>query len=126
MLCGEGYFDWSMLNANPHLGGHFMWSFNDYARGAEEQTMYSGAVDMNRLPKFSYYLMQSMRPANVSQPGLYEGPWCLWPPTRLGGTASSSSEIWVFSNCDEVRLYRNGRLIGSQTRQEQTPAWRPR
>lgn len=126
MLCGEGYFDWSMLNANPHLGGHFMWSFNDYARGAEEQTMYSGAVDMNRLPKFSYYLMQSMRPANVSQPGLYEGPMVFVAAHNdSAALPSSSSEIWVFSNCDEVRLYRNGRLIGSQTRQEQTPAWAP-
>lgn len=33
-LNGKGYFDWCMLDANPHMGGHFVWSYNDYARAA--------------------------------------------------------------------------------------------
>lgn len=34
-LNGKGYFDWCMLDANPHMGGHFVWSYNDYARGSQ-------------------------------------------------------------------------------------------
>ena len=36
--------------------------------------MYCGVVDINRAPKFSYYMMQSMRDKNISQAGLYEEP----------------------------------------------------
>lgn len=32
-LIGKGYFDWCMLDANPRMGGHFLWSYNDYNRG---------------------------------------------------------------------------------------------
>lgn len=116
-LDGNGYFDWCMLDANPRMGGHFMWSYNDYARGAEEETMYSGVVDMNRYPKFSYYMMQSMRPKDVAQEGLYEGPMVrLATFNDTAALPSSVSAVTVFSNCDAVRLYRNGRLVGEQTR----------
>lgn len=116
-LNGDGYFDWCMLDANPRMGGHFMWSYNDYARGAEEHTMYSGAVDMNRYPKFSYYMMQSMRPQSISQKGLYDGPMVFIASYNSSAEyPSASTEVMVFSNCDSVRLYRNGKLIDTQTR----------
>lgn len=119
-LIGKGYFDWCMLDANPRMGGHFLWSYNDYNRGAEEYTMFCGVVDVNRYPKFSYYMMQSMRPKEVSQPGLYEGPMVHIASFNSSEKyISSTTDIPVFSNCDEVRLYRNGKLIGQQTREAQ-------
>lgn len=118
-LNGDGYFDWCMLDANPRMGGHFMWSYNDYNRGAEDQTMYSGVVDVNRAPKFSYYMMQSMRDKRVSQPGLYEGPMIFIASHNSSAEYSSATtDITVFSNCDIVRLYRNGKPVGSRTREE--------
>lgn len=124
-LNGKGYFDWCMLDANPHMGGHFVWSYNDYARGSEDETMYSGVVDMNRFPKFSYYMLQSMRDPSVSQPGLYEGPIVFIASYNASGKfTSSTSDIMVFSNCEEVRLYRNGKRIGTQTRAERAPLYR--
>ena len=124
-LNGDGYFDWCMLDANPHMGGHFLWSYNDYARGAEDETMYSGAVDINRYPKFNYYMLQSMRDKRISQPGLYDGPMVYVASYNSSPEyASSTTAIPVFSNCDEVRLFRNGRLVGRQTRSEQTPPYR--
>ncbi|WP_375337935.1 glycoside hydrolase family 2 TIM barrel-domain containing protein [Bacteroides sp. ET225] len=123
-LNGKGYFDWCMLDANPHMGGHFVWSYNDYARGSEDETMYSGVVDMNRFPKFSYYMLQSMRDPSISQPGLYDGPMVFIASYNASGKFSSStSHIMVFSNCDEVRLYRNGKKIGTQTRSERSPLY---
>lgn len=125
-LNGNGYFDWCMLDANPHMGGHFLWSYNDYARGSEDETMFSGAVDMNRYPKFCYYMLQSMRDKSVSQPGLYDGPMVFIASYNASAEFSSSTTgITVFSNCDRVRLYRNGKLIGSQTREERAPLYRP-
>ena len=119
-LIGKGYFDWCMLDANPRMGGHFLWSYNDYNRGAEEHTMFCGVVDVNRYPKFSYYMMQSMRPKEISQPGLYDGPMVYVASFNSSKQyITSTTDIPVFSNCDEVRLYRNGKLIGKQTRQEQ-------
>ena len=124
-LNGKGYFDWCMLDANPHMGGHFVWSYNDYARGSQDETMYSGVVDINRYPKFSYFMLQSMRDKAVSQPGLYEGPMVFIASYNASGDfASSTTDITVFSNCDEVRLYRNEKLIGTQTREERTPLFR--
>ncbi len=119
-LIGKGYFDWCMLDANPRMGGHFLWSYNDYNRGAEEQTMFCGVVDVNRYPKFSYYMMQSMRSKDITQPGLYEGPMIHIASFNSSDQyITSTTDIPVFSNCDEVHLYRNGQLVGKQTRQEQ-------
>ena len=124
-LNGQGYFDWCMLDANPHMGGHFVWSYNDYARGSQDETMYSGVVDINRYPKFSYFMLQSMRDQSVSQPGLYEGPMVFIASYNASEDFSSSTtDITVFSNCEEVRLYRNDKPVGKQTREERTPFYR--
>lgn len=118
-LEGRGYFDWCMLDANKRMGGHMMWSYNDYTRGGTEETMYSGVVDVNRWPKSGYYMLQSMRDPAISQPGLYDGPMVHVASFNAGPQyASCTSEITVFSNCERVRLYRNKRLIGEQTRDE--------
>lgn len=125
-LIGKGYFDWCMLDANPRMGGHFLWSYNDYTRGCEEETMFSGVVDVNRYPKFSYYMMQSMRSKDISQPGLYEGPMVHIASFNSSEKfITSTTHIPVFSNCDEVRLYRNGRLVGQQTRRDQMADYGP-
>ena len=101
-----------MLDANPHMGGHFVWSYNDYARGSQDETMYSGVVDINRYPKFSYFMLQSMRDKAVSQPGLYEGPMVFiaseWKPGISRG-------VRIFSNCEEVELTLDGRSLGRRT-----------
>lgn len=118
---GNGYFDWCYMDANPRMGGHFVWSYNDYARGCCDETLYCGIVDINRYPKFSYYMFQSMRDKSISQPGLYDGPMVFIASYNASPAFSSSTtDITVYSNCDEVKLYRNGILIGRQTREERT------
>ena len=119
MLGGNGYFDWCMLDANPRMGGHFKWSYNDYARGCCDETLFCGSVDINRYPKFLYYMLQSMRDKDISQAGLYDGPMIHIASYNASAEfASSTTEITVFSNCDEVKLYRNGKLIGTKTHEE--------
>lgn len=123
-LNGKGYFDWCMLDANESMGGHFVWSYNDYARGCEDETLYCGVVDINRYPKFCYYMLQSMRDKSISQPGLYDGPMVhIASYNASADYESSTTDITVFSNCDAVRLYRNGKLVGEQTRAERAPLY---
>ncbi|MDL2255537.1 DUF4982 domain-containing protein [Parabacteroides sp. OttesenSCG-928-G06] len=123
-LNGDGYFDWCMLDANPRMGGHFMWSYNDYARGSQEETLFCGVVDINRYPKFSYYMSQSMRAHSISQKGLYEGPMVYIASYNAGEEyVSSTTDITVFSNCEEVKLYRNGKLVGKKTRDGSAPSY---
>ena len=52
------------------------------------------------------------------------GRWYLLHHKTLLHVISSVNEITVFSNCDEVRLFRNHHLIGKQMRKERTPLYR--
>jgi beta-galactosidase len=58
-------------------------------------------LDYLRLPKFSYYFFQSQRDANAPQIFLAT----YWTPR------SSLSKLVVFSNCDEVELFLNGKSL---------------
>ena len=69
-------------------------------------------------------MLQSMRDPRICQKGLYEGPTVHIASYNSGEQyPSSSREIWVFSNCDSVKLYRNGILLGCRTREEQASHW---
>ena len=95
-LEGDGYFDWCMLDANPRMAGHYVWSYNDYARGSQDETMKSGVVDMNRYPKPVYHMLRSMLLPDVSGPFIHAA--------GLFEISSDSCVAVVFSNCDEVRI----------------------
>ena len=64
-------------------------------------------------------MLQSMRDPSISQAGLYDGPMVFIAAYNDSKQlASSTSDIMVFSNAEEVKLYRNDRLVGQQTRAE--------
>ena len=63
-LNGDGYSDWGGLDASERIGGYFLWSWNDYARGSNAVTLGSGTVDIDRYEKNGYYWLQSMRPSD--------------------------------------------------------------
>lgn len=69
-----------------------------------------GALDLNRLPKFSYYFYQSQRDPDVRIIGADSGPM-----VRIAGywtERPSPTKIVVYSNGDEVELFLNGKSIG--------------
>jgi hypothetical protein len=97
------------LNLNrgmTYLCGDHLWVGIDY--GPYPQ----GALDTFRLPKFSYYFFQSQRDPDVVLAGVDSGPMVYianyW-------TASSPTPIKVFSNCEQVKLYRNNVLVATQS-----------
>jgi len=91
------------LNQNrgmTYLCGDSLWVGIDYGAWP------SGVLDFLRLPKFSAYFFQSQRDPNLdlSYLGIDSGPMVFianyW-------TASSPSDVKVYSNCEQVKLYIN-------------------
>jgi beta-galactosidase len=89
--------------------GDGVWLMYDYSRGYDSALETSGVMDNLRMPKFSYYFYQSQRDADyppipnvATGPMVYIASW--W-------TDKSPANICVVSNCEEVELTLNGRLI---------------
>jgi beta-galactosidase len=85
---------------NPHLGDA-NWLMFDYNRGYSPDIESSGIMDIFRLPKFAWYLYRSQQ-----LPTLKIATW--W------NNASPAGVVLVYSDCDEVALYLNNRLIGRE------------
>jgi beta-galactosidase len=85
-----------------------VWVMFDYNRGYAPDLESSGGMDIFRLPKFSYWFFRSQRDAGEPVAGRPLGPVIF---IASYWTASSPREVRVFSNCEEVALYLNGKLI---------------
>ena len=85
-----------------------LWVMYDYNRGYAPDIESSGCMDIFRLPKFSYHFFRSQRPAGERLPSAASGPMVFiasdWMPT-------SATDVRVFSNCDEVALVLDGKLL---------------
>lgn len=113
MLESEGgYWDHAKLDANSRIGGYFLWSFNDYTRGSDVVTVFSGVVDIDRYPKFGYYQLKAMQSARNP---IY-GPMIFI--ASFNNQPELDKDIIVFSNCDRVRLYRNHQFLKEISREE--------
>jgi len=88
---------------NPHLGDA-NWLMFDYNRGYSPDIESSGVMDIFRLPKFSYYLYQTQ--ASTEPVVKIASYW---------NAASDFRNLRVYSNCDEIALYLNGKLLERKT-----------
>jgi beta-galactosidase len=80
------------------------WVMYDYNRGYDDELEASGIMDIFRLPKFAYHFYRSQQEPEVEVVLNIASYW----------TPESSTDVRVFSNCDEVELYLNDRLVGRQ------------
>ncbi|MBC8105315.1 MAG: hypothetical protein H7Z14_01900, partial [Anaerolineae bacterium] len=91
------------------LSGACLWAAIDCHRGYHHQPFYGGPLDLFRLPKFAHYLFQSQRDPRVRIPGLNDGPMVFI--ANFDGPLSPTT-VTVFSNCEQVRLLRAGKVVG--------------
>lgn len=101
---------WS--DPNSKFYGDATWVMFDYNRGYYPKQEHSGMMDIFRLPKYVYRFFQSQRDPHLIRQDIESGPmvfvasdWAKRP---------SPSRVVVFSNCDEVALSVNGKLIARQ------------
>lgn len=101
--------------AKARLGGGDLWAGIDAYRGYHHQPFLGGPIDLFRLPKFDYYMFQSQRPASKTHSPAGSGPMVF-----IASFASlySPSTITVYSNCEQVRLSQNGKVIATQNPDE--------
>ncbi len=82
---------------SPHLGDA-NWLMFDYNRGYSPDIESSGIMDIFRLTKFAYYFYRSQSLPTVK----IASSW---------NAKSDFSNLRVYSNCEEVALYLNGKFI---------------
>jgi beta-galactosidase len=92
--------------------GADLWAGIDAYRGYHHQPFLGAPLDLFRLPKFDYYMFQSQRPPDLKPGIIGSGPMVF-----IADFASfhSPSVVTVFSNCEQVCLYQNGKLIATQS-----------
>ncbi|GMV03964.1 MAG: beta-galactosidase [Gemmatimonadota bacterium] len=92
--------------------GDGLWVMFDYNRGYAPDVESSGCVDLFRVPKLSRAFFRSQRDAGEVLPVAESGPMVFiasWWDER------SSTDVRVFSNCDEVELFLNGVSLGRRS-----------
>lgn len=91
----------SLHKTSPqHMGGALWHSF-DHQRGYHPDPFYGGIMDAFRQPKYSYQMFKAQRSPEVSNIIAETGPM-VYIANEM--TPFSSSDVMVFSNCDEVKL----------------------
>jgi len=91
------------------ISGAVGWCMSDYNThkdfGSGDKICYHGVTDMFRLPKFAAYAYRSQQdgePIMEVASGMNQGE----------RTGSNLSSVHVFTNCDSVKLYKNGAFVG--------------
>ncbi|WP_159452655.1 glycoside hydrolase family 2 protein [Pedobacter nyackensis] len=97
----------------PRAIGDLTWAFYDGIAGCMVGIEAWGVGDIFRIPKYGYYFFKSQQPVSVN-PHL---PFASGPVVFLATNwteQSDPSKLVVYSNCEEVALYLNGKQVATQ------------
>lgn len=101
--------------AQPDIAGSFAWCMFDYNThkdfGSGDRVCYHGVMDMFRNPKQAAAVYASQQEAHPvleisSSMDIGEHPACNW------------EDLYIFTNADSVRMYKNDRLIRTYRQEE--------
>jgi hypothetical protein len=109
-LADNHLYSVSQDRAFAALQADAVWSGIDYQSEYNNGMVRSGALDWARIPKFSAYFYQSQLDPSVTISTVPSGPMVF---IQNWWTASSPTTVMVFSNCEQVSLYRNGTLVST-------------
>jgi len=99
---------WKVVKETPYMAGLFVWTGFDYlgepAYAYPSISSSFGIVDLCGFPKDAFYFYKSQW---TSEPVLHLLPHWNWKEGQL-------IDVIAYTNCDEVKLYLNDQLIGTQ------------
>lgn len=98
-------FETMYRNPDQFVGGALWHSF-DHNRGYHPDPFYGGIMDNFRQPKYSYYLFMSQRDPDIKLENADSGPM-IYIANEL--SPFSENDVYVFTNCEEVRLIVMGK-----------------
>jgi len=106
---------WKWITMHDYFAGNFMWTGLDYLGESTWpfKGFASGAMDITGQPKDAYYLYQSLW---TTQPVLRIFPHWNWP-----GREGQVIPVLVYSNCNIVELFLNGRSLGEKRMEFPSP-----
>jgi beta-galactosidase len=99
---------WKFVAVHSYVVGDFMWTGIDYLGEARwpSKSANSGVIDLCGFPKDGYYFYQSQW---TEKPMIH-----LFPHWNWEGNEGQIIPVLVYSNCDAVELFLNGKSYGEK------------
>lgn len=104
---------WKEIDTRPYLAGGFVWTGFDY-RGEPtpfkwpSASSFFGIMDLCGFPKMAFHLKKAQWRQDI--PVLNIVPHWNWPSDSIG----KKIKVMTLTNADSVRIYLNGKLMGSE------------
>ncbi|WP_017446731.1 glycoside hydrolase family 2 TIM barrel-domain containing protein [Gayadomonas joobiniege] len=105
--------NWELMRDLPWFSGHFRWTGYDYYGeagyvhgGWPFRLFMGGALDVAGFKKDLFYFYQSQW---TDEPMVHILPH--WTHPRM--SEGTKVPVWVYSNCEEVELFLNGKSLGT-------------
>lgn len=100
---------WKFVSSHDYMMGDFMWTGIDYLGESRwpDKNASSGVIDLCGFPKDGYYFYQSQW---TDKPMIHLAPHWNWP-----GREGKTIPVLVYTNCDTVELFLNGKSLGMKS-----------